>query len=70
MIDIIIIFMMLVMYKIKGFGDVHVKVSREQVAEHRSQILAAAERMFRPRGFEEVTVAEVMKDASSSSQWF
>ena len=63
MIDIIFIFMILVMYKIKGFGDAHVKVSREQVAEHRLQILAAAARLFRLRGFEEVTVAEIMKDA-------
>jgi Bacterial regulatory proteins, tetR family len=39
------------------------KVSREQVAEHRLQILAAAARLFRLRGFEGVTVAEVMKDA-------
>jgi TetR/AcrR family transcriptional repressor of nem operon len=63
MIDIIILFMIMVMYKIKGFGDAHMKVSREKVAEHRSQILAAAARLFRLRGFEEVTVAEVMKDA-------
>jgi hypothetical protein len=39
------------------------KVSREQVAEHRLQILAAAARLFRLRGFEGVTVAEVMKYA-------
>jgi TetR/AcrR family transcriptional repressor of nem operon len=39
------------------------KVSREQVAEHRTRILAAAARLFRLRGFDEVTVAEVMKDA-------
>ena len=51
MIDIMIIIMILVMYKIKGFGDAHMKVSREQVAEHRSQILAAAARLFRLRGF-------------------
>jgi TetR/AcrR family transcriptional regulator, transcriptional repressor for nem operon len=40
-----------------------VKVSREQVAEHRIRILAAAARLFRQRGFDDVTVAEVMKDA-------
>ena len=62
MIGIIIIFMIMVMYKIKGFGDAHMKVSREQVSEHRSQSLAAAARLFRLRGFEEVTVT-VMKDA-------
>ncbi len=39
------------------------KVSREQVAEHRTRILEAAARLFRLRGFDDVTVAEVMKDA-------
>jgi TetR/AcrR family transcriptional repressor of nem operon len=39
------------------------KVSREQVAEHRARILTAAARLFRQRGFDDVTVAEVMKDA-------
>ncbi|HEY1453791.1 MAG TPA: helix-turn-helix domain-containing protein [Roseiarcus sp.] len=39
------------------------KVSREQVAAHRSRILAAAGRLFRLRGFDDVTVADVMKDA-------
>jgi TetR/AcrR family transcriptional regulator, transcriptional repressor for nem operon len=46
-----------------GFGDTHIKVSREQVAEHRTRILATAARLFRLRGFDEVTVAEVMKEA-------
>ena len=39
------------------------KVSRDQVAEHRARILAAAARLFRLRGFEDVTVAEVTKEA-------
>ena len=39
------------------------KVSKDQVAEHRARILAAAARLFRLRGFDDVTVAEVMKDA-------
>ena len=39
------------------------KVSREQVAEHRIRILAAAARLFRLRGFDDVTVADVMKEA-------
>jgi TetR/AcrR family transcriptional regulator, transcriptional repressor for nem operon len=39
------------------------KVSREQVAENRRKILDAAARLFRERGFDAVTVAEVMKSA-------
>ncbi len=39
------------------------KVSRERVAENREKILLAAGRLFRERGFEPVTVAEVMKAA-------
>ncbi|MGZ7176956.1 TetR/AcrR family transcriptional regulator [Burkholderia gladioli] len=39
------------------------RVSREQVAENRRQILAAASRLFRERGFDAVTVAEVMSAA-------
>lgn len=39
------------------------KVSREQMAENRRRILDAASRLFREKGFEAVTVAEVMKAA-------
>jgi len=39
------------------------KVSRQQVAENRCRILEAAGKLFRARGFESVTVAEVMKAA-------
>jgi TetR/AcrR family transcriptional repressor of nem operon len=39
------------------------KVSRAQVAENRCIILEAAGRLFRERGFDAVTVAEVMKAA-------
>lgn len=39
------------------------KVSKEKVAEHRKAILEAAGRLFRQRGFDDVTVAEVMKEA-------
>jgi hypothetical protein len=46
MITIMIICMMVVMYKIKMFEDAHMKVSREQVAEHRLQIVAAAAPLF------------------------
>lgn len=39
------------------------KVSREQMAENRSRILTEAGRLFREKGFEAVSVAEVMKAA-------
>ena len=39
------------------------KVSREQVLENKRTILEAAGRLFRERGFESVTVADVMKSA-------
>lgn len=39
------------------------KVSREQVQQHRERILAAASQLFRERGFDGVSVADVMKAA-------
>lgn len=39
------------------------KVSREQMAENRQRILDAAGELFRAKGFEAVSVAEVMKAA-------
>jgi TetR/AcrR family transcriptional repressor of nem operon len=39
------------------------RVSREQFLENREKILEAASRLFRERGFDEVGVAEVMKEA-------
>src|SRR5215469_9320496 len=39
------------------------RVSREQVLENRRTILKAAGRLFRERGFESVTVTDVMKEA-------
>lgn len=39
------------------------KVSREQMVENRSRILAQAAQLFREKGFEAVSVAEVMKAA-------
>ncbi len=39
------------------------KVSREQMAENHRAIVEAAGRLFRERGFDAVTVAEVMKAA-------
>jgi TetR/AcrR family transcriptional repressor of nem operon len=43
--------------------EVEMRVSRAQVAENRRKILEAASRLFRARGFEVVTVAEIMKAA-------
>jgi TetR/AcrR family transcriptional regulator, transcriptional repressor for nem operon len=64
MIVIMIAFIIMVMYIVKGPGGPwSMKVSKEQVAEHRARILAAAARLFRLRGFDDVTVAQVMKDA-------
>jgi TetR/AcrR family transcriptional repressor of nem operon len=39
------------------------KVSREQMAQNRSRILTEAGRLFREKGFDAVSVAEVMKAA-------
>lgn len=39
------------------------KVSREQMAENRRRILDVSSRLFRDKGFETVSVAEVMKAA-------
>ena len=39
------------------------KTSRRQVSENRRAILEAAGRLFRARGFESVSVAEIMKEA-------
>lgn len=39
------------------------KVSREQVARNRLNILEAASRLFSERGFDAVTIVDVMKDA-------
>ena len=39
------------------------KVSKEQVSENRRLVLEAAARLFRERGFDGVTVADVMRAA-------
>jgi TetR/AcrR family transcriptional regulator, transcriptional repressor for nem operon len=39
-----------------------VKVSKETMAEHREQIIAAAARRFRESGFDGVSVADIMKE--------
>jgi TetR/AcrR family transcriptional regulator, transcriptional repressor for nem operon len=46
-----------------GIWSVHMKVSREQVAEHRRRIVGAAGRLFREKGFDGVGVADIMKSA-------
>ena len=63
MMIVMFIFMTIIMYNVKPSGDAHMKVSRKQVAEHRTRILAAAASLFRQRGFDDVTVAEVMTSA-------
>jgi TetR/AcrR family transcriptional repressor of nem operon len=40
-----------------------VKVSKEKVAEHEKRILAVAAQLFRKHGFNDVTVAQIMKEA-------
>lgn len=50
------------MYSVKR-RETGVRVSREQMAENRRHILDAAVRLFRARGFQDVTVAEVMAAA-------
>lgn len=39
------------------------KVSREQVSEHKTRVLDAAGRLFRENGFDNVSVSEIMKAA-------
>src|SRR5271155_5553708 len=64
MMIIMIAFIIIVIYIVKRLrSSKRMKVSRDQVAAHRTRILAAAGRLFRLRGFDDVTVAEVMKDA-------
>jgi TetR/AcrR family transcriptional repressor of nem operon len=43
--------------------SVHMKVSREQVAEHHRRIVGAAGKLFRENGFDGVGVADIMKSA-------
>jgi len=38
-----------------------VRVSREKMAEHREKIISSAAKRFRERGFEGVSVADLMK---------
>jgi TetR/AcrR family transcriptional repressor of nem operon len=52
-----------IMYIVKGATERIMRVSRAQVTENRRTILEAAGRLFRERGFEAVTVAEIMNVA-------
>jgi TetR/AcrR family transcriptional repressor of nem operon len=54
-------------HHLKGIA---MKVSREQMAANRERILEAASALFRERGFESVTVAEVMKQAGMTHGGF
>lgn len=63
MMTVIFIFMTAIMNRVNRLGGTHVKVSRDQVAEHRTRILEAGARLFRLRGFDDVTVAAVMQEA-------
>ena len=64
MMIVMYVFMIVVMYDVNWkYEETGMKVSREQVLENRRTILAAAGRLFRERGFEAVTVTDVMKSA-------
>lgn len=39
------------------------KVNKQKVAEHREQIIAAAAKRFREKGFDGISVADLMKEA-------
>lgn len=45
-------------------------VSRQQAAENRSAIVAAAERLFRARGVDAVGLTELMKEAGFTQGGF
>jgi TetR/AcrR family transcriptional repressor of nem operon len=56
--------MMAIMNMSMGLAEkIQMKVSREQMAENRRRILDVASRLFRDKGFDAVSVAEVMKAA-------
>jgi TetR/AcrR family transcriptional regulator, transcriptional repressor for nem operon len=61
MIIIMFAIMMMIMYMSRHGGLM--KVSKEKMAENRALILDAAARLFRERGFDDVTVSEVMSAA-------
>lgn len=46
------------------------KVSREVMAEHKEQFIAASARRYRERGFEGISVADLMKEAGLTQGGF
>jgi TetR/AcrR family transcriptional regulator, transcriptional repressor for nem operon len=52
-----------IMYVSTGRTEIFMKVSRDQMRANRLRILESASRLFREKGFEAVSVAEVMKAA-------
>lgn len=54
--------MMTIMYSVKP-TEPGMRVSREKVSEHREKILESAARLFRERGFDGVSVRDVMEAA-------
>jgi TetR/AcrR family transcriptional repressor of nem operon len=56
--------MIIIMYTVKRYdGRTPVRVTREQAAAHREQILDAAGTLFREHGFDGVGVADIMQRA-------
>ncbi len=55
--------MIIMIMSMAPVGNFEMKVSRDQMAENRSRILDVASKLFREKGFDAVSVSEVMKAA-------